>query len=339
MALLLTRDNFRNEVFQRDGFKCVICKNDAQDAHHILERRLFPDGGYYIENGASLCGICHINAEKTLISVEEIREKVGIKKAILPPDYYPDQIYDKWGNPILLNKTRMRGELFSDESVQKILKEAGVMALFTNKVKYPRTWHLPWSLGATDDDRILRDTTHFEGKRVIVNIKLDGENCNLYSDGIHARSLDSSHHPSQGWVKNFWNNICQDIPENWRICGENLFARHSISYNELKSYFYGFSIWNERNECLDWDSTLEWFNLIGIEPVPVIYDGIFNKEKIKSLWNPSMKDTTEGYVVRLADSFSFSQFRNSLAKFVRKNHVQTSHHWKEKWVKNELKNS
>jgi hypothetical protein len=55
MNILLTRDNFRNSVFERDKHLCVICKEPAVDAHHILERRLFPDEGYYIDNGASLC--------------------------------------------------------------------------------------------------------------------------------------------------------------------------------------------------------------------------------------------------------------------------------------------
>lgn len=49
---LLTRDEFREGVFERDGHKCVVCGDDARDAHHIMERRLFADGGYYMENGA-----------------------------------------------------------------------------------------------------------------------------------------------------------------------------------------------------------------------------------------------------------------------------------------------
>ena len=51
----LTRDQFRNGVFARDGHKCVLCQAPGQDAHHIMERRLFPDGGYYLDNGATVC--------------------------------------------------------------------------------------------------------------------------------------------------------------------------------------------------------------------------------------------------------------------------------------------
>lgn len=75
--ILLSRDVFRESTFERDKHKCVICGAKAQDAHHIIERRLWDDGGYYIDNGASLCGEHHIMAEQTTLSVEEIREKAG----------------------------------------------------------------------------------------------------------------------------------------------------------------------------------------------------------------------------------------------------------------------
>ena len=51
MKTLITRDDFRQSVFERDSHRCVICGEPAKDAHHILERRLFPDGGYYKEFG------------------------------------------------------------------------------------------------------------------------------------------------------------------------------------------------------------------------------------------------------------------------------------------------
>ena len=35
----------------------------------------------------------------------------------------------------------------------------------------------------------------------------------------------------------------------------------------------------------------------------------------------------EGYVVRLADRFTYAQFKQSVAKWVRPNHVQTDQHW------------
>ena len=72
-AKLLTRDNFRDSVFERDNHKCVFCNEKAVDAHHILERRLWKDGGYYLDNGASVCEEHHLACERTDISVEDVR--------------------------------------------------------------------------------------------------------------------------------------------------------------------------------------------------------------------------------------------------------------------------
>lgn len=324
---LMTRDAFRETVFNRDGFKCVFCGEPAKDAHHIIERRLWADGGYYVDNGASVCELHHIKCETTELSVEEVREACGITKKILPMHLYDDVIYDKWGNIILDNGSRLRGELFYDESVQKILAKGPYFNDFVKYVKYPRTYHLPWSKNITDDDRVIPSLSSFEGREIVVTVKMDGENTTMYNDYIHARSLDSKNHDSRNWVKNYWGTICGDIPEGWRICGENLFAEHSIHYDELESYFYGFSIWNERNECISWDDTLEWFKLLEIVPVPVLYRGPWDQKVIEKLEKTMDFKREEGYVVRVTDMFNFRDFRNSVAKYVRKDHVLSVKHW------------
>ena len=78
--------------------------------------------------------------------------------------------------------------------------------------KYPRTFHFAWSEGLSDDDKMLPSSTIFSGKKVVVTEKLDGENTTLYSDHIHARSIDSKHHPSRNWVKVLHGNIKHEIP-------------------------------------------------------------------------------------------------------------------------------
>jgi hypothetical protein len=323
---LLTREKFREGVFARDKFKCVFCDKPAADAHHILEHRLWPDGGYYLENGASVCADHHIDCERTTISVEDVRHACGITKIWVPPHLHDDHIYDKWGNPILENGKRGKGELFQDESVQKVLSAGGVLNLFTPYVKYPRTNHLPWSPGVHDDDRVMNDLSAFRDKWVIVTEKMDGENTTMYRDHIHARSIDSRGGEDRAWVKQMWSRICYDIPEDWRICGENLWAEHSIRYEELESYFYGFSIWNDKNICLSWEDTLEYFELFGITSVPTLYEGPWDEAAIRKI--KLNHERSEGYVVRVASSFSYGQFKNSIAKFVRKGHVMTGKHWR-----------
>lgn len=323
---LLTRDNFRNAVFARDNYKCVNCSDCAVDAHHILERRLFPDGGYYLENGASVCSACHILAETTELSADDLRHKIGIKSFPVPPHLYRDQPYDKWGNPILPNGMRMRGELFNDVSVQKII--SGVLHLFTSYVKYPRTHHLPWSPGVNSDDRVMSSTSEFETNPVVITLKMDGENTTLYKDHLHARSLNYDPHPSRNMIRSLHASIAHDIPDGWRICGENLYAKHSIQYQNLASHFLVFSIWNENNTCLSWQDTVEYSALLGLKTVPVIYIGEYNEGNVKKIVPKHDNESQcEGYVVRVQREFSYSEFGKCIGKYVRKDHVQTHGGW------------
>ena len=92
------------------------------------------------------------------------------------------------------------------------------------------------------------------------------------------------------------DRIKHEIPEGWRICGENLYARHSILYDGLKSYLYVFSVWNERNECLSWDETVEWCELLGLECADVLYRGLFDESVLKRLADELDVDKKEVYV-------------------------------------------
>ena len=109
MKNLLNRDEFRNAVFKRDGYRCIICGDEAKDAHHIIERRLFFDGGYYLCNGASLCERHHIEAEQTTLTCDNIRLKAGIDNVVIPEHFYSDYNYDKWGNILLATGLRIKG--------------------------------------------------------------------------------------------------------------------------------------------------------------------------------------------------------------------------------------
>lgn len=111
------------------------------------------------------------------------------------------------------------------------------MRVVPPRVHYPRTPHLPWSPGATADDVRTTDLSGLAGREVVVTEKLDGENTTLYRDGLHARSLDSAHHPSRAWVKSLHGSVASAIPEGWRVCGENMYARHSLGYDDLDSWF------------------------------------------------------------------------------------------------------
>jgi hypothetical protein len=358
---LLDRDTFRPAVFKRDGERCVVCGRGISagvrlDAHHVMERRLFTAphefGGYFLDNGATLCDdgtaqSCHMKAEMTTLSCEDIRAAVGIKRVVLPEHLYPDTRWTKWGDPILPNGKRMRGELFFDESVQRVLALGGVLPLYTHYVKYPRTFHLPWSgkVLANDlgDDRVLDDRglENLRGSRVVVTVKLDGQNATMYRDYMHARTTDFKSDLTWHWLQAFHASIAHEIPDRWRICCENLHKRvavnaNAIHYRGLSQFVQAFSVWNDRNLCLSWDETVEWMQLLdgiaqeagyarGFPIVPVLYDGVWDSDfenvVVPTLSRPHFHgDPMEGYVVRLAAEFPYSQFRRSVAKFVRAGH-------------------
>jgi uncharacterized LabA/DUF88 family protein len=117
-----------------------------------------------------------------------------------------------------------------------------------------------------------------------------------------------------------------DLPEDLRICGENLYAKHSIKYDNLVDYFQVFSIWSYE-QCLSWQDTVEWAEILGLKTVPVLYSGVYNYQTIKEIQSKMDFSRNEGYVVRLADSFRMKDFSKSVAKYVRANHVQTDEHW------------
>ena len=193
------------------------------------------------------------------------------------------------------------------------------------KVKYPRTAHLPWSPGATHDDIKQANFDHFKGKTVVVTEKMDGENTTIYSDYSHARSIDSRFHPSRTWVKALQAKIGYKIPQGYRICGENLFAQHSISYQELASYFMAFSLWNNKNECLSWDESKIFFSKLELVHPTELYIGPWCEQTIKNITLDTR--TQEGYVVRTIEGFHYDSFNQHVAKFVRSNHVTTDKHW------------
>lgn len=192
--------------------------------------------------------------------------------------------------------------------------------------KYPRTPHLPWSEGADGrGDVTIDDPSMLLAADVIVTEKMDGENTTLYREGLHARSLDSGFHPSRSWVLVHDAAVASAIPEGWRVCGENVYARHAIAYDALPSYFLAFSVWADVL-CLGWDNSVEWFDRIGVTSVPTLYRGRFDRDAIHRAWL-ALEHESEGYVVRVARSFDEQEFPGAVAKFVRAGHVQSDTHW------------
>jgi hypothetical protein len=196
------------------------------------------------------------------------------------------------------------------------------------KMKYPHTPHLPFSECVTSDDTFLTSVDHLIGMNVVVTEKMDGEGFTLAKQFCHARSLDSRDHPSRHIVKNLWGKIAWEIPESFRVTGENIYAKHSIYYVGLKAYFQVFAIF-DGDVCLSWKDTVDWCKLLNLVHVPVLYSGLWNETKIRACMTgkSTQNGEQEGYVVRNVEAFPFEAFDRNYAKYVRRGHVTCSEHW------------
>lgn len=362
MKKLLTRDEFRESVFIRDGHKCVICKQPGIDAHHILDRKLFEDGGYYLDNGATLCSEHHIDAEKSTITVEQIRTATGITDIVLPPGLLHGLlhgvIYDKWGNAEDYN------------------------------AKYPRSLHAPISLGTTSDDRFIPDgyLDVFRKKELILTEKLDGQNLCFNKHGVFARSHAApTEHPWDKTMVMAWNFIKKDLGD-LELFGESMYAVHSIEYKQLADHFYLFGI-RQNGMWLSWEEVKWWAELFEMSTVPEIKIKIplsqviqapeiikkENENVLLSKWlqmnlgmhwtdyvntggaldgwtiptaeDPISVPACEGLVIRHANEYRVNEGLlpvaknefDSLFKLVRAKHVKTDIHWTKNWRKAKLK--
>jgi len=208
-------------------------------------------------------------------------------------------------------------------------------------IKYPRTPHMPFSPGYSYDDEQLNDLAGFDGQEIVVTEKMDGENTTLYTDHWHPRGLENRRrHESRDWMARRWANTAHLMKPGMRVCGENLYAKHSIHYSFLPDWFLGFSVWNQDNDCLSWDATLEVFTELDVKPVPVLYRGPFSFEALTQISGSLNLQKQEGMVARIAGQFPYSKFPIYVAKWVRANHVQTDtkgHWFSQKVTKNDLK--
>lgn len=167
--------------------------------------------------------------------------------------------------------------------------------------------------------------------------KRDGENTTLYPDNAyHARSLDGHGSAYQSWIANMWAERFQGLPSGFKVCGENLFARHSIGYEDLDSYFEVFAVIDAANSRLPWGDVEGWTRALRLKTVPVLYRGRFDELLIRNLWAGALADHAEGYVVAVDDAFDMSVYGRHVAKFVRTGLVQSQTHWTKGWVKNGL---
>lgn len=339
---LLSREDFRNGVFKRERNLCCVpgCPRSAQDAHHIIERRLWVDpsehGGYFMSNGASVCGYHHQYAAETCtLQPQVLRTWCKIVDVKLPKSFDAKKSFDKWG--IQIKRPNRK------------------------QIKYLSTPFLPSSPGNEENDINLTSLSPFVNQPLVVTIKMDGSNvCISKSGGVCARNGQSADHPSFSLLKEQYANIYSHVlDDDIQVFGEWIFAKHSIHYvgdMALESYFQVFSVYDQNAEMfLGWEDVEKWAEKLGVPTTPVLgkieYPTLKGLERrIQQMISETVDNGHEGIVVRLAYPFPYGSFESyttsngktswkvaAIAKYVRPDHIQTTGAWgKEKIVKNEV---
>jgi len=225
-----------------------------------------------------------------------------------------------------------------------------------NPPKYNRTLHWPWSQTVHKDDKYHQNPEFFVGKEVVLTEKLDGGNTCLWNGEVYARSTgEPSHHGWMAMVRKHhgWKTLQDGVRKNAVFYGEDMFGIHSIEYDALdeSETFRLFAV-RFVNEFMDadqgfyasYDMMVTYAEELGVIPVPLVYRGTFDSvDEITSFFETEIKKPSslggecEGFVMRLADSFDVRDFGNSVAKYVRANHVQTDEHWTRTWKTCKLK--
>jgi len=210
--------------------------------------------------------------------------------------------------------------------------------------------HLPWSKGATNDDKIATFVDDLLNTDIVITEKMDGSNTSLELHGCFARTHSGPPtHASFDGLKALHATIKHKIPNNYQLFGEWCYALHSIAYNELPGHFMLFNVRMcspELNDIwLSWEEVELWAEEIGVPTVPVLFRGQVSSEKeLKELTESFMIQPSlcggirEGVVARIQNTFYDYNFSKCVMKCVRANHVQTSEHWKDQEIiKNKVK--
>jgi len=350
----MTRQDFREECVARDYGQCLVpgCTKpvDADpegpgEVHHIIERKLWDDGGYIPDNGACVCNPHHRLAEENIIPPHAFWRWAEVEDPPIPEDNEKamDMDVDKWGKPMPSPAWQENREY----------------------IKYPSTHHLPFSHERDADDTAHNQLEWAMGYPLVATVKMDGGNAMLVKDHeepIRARNGRQANKEHFDMAKQwYWDNdLYSQIPEHYQIFGEWLYAKHSIHYGcdcdepcedvgpALRDYFQVFGVYDTRyNLWLGWHATRGVAKELGLTlapPAREFYDGPFEPaepyhlgefDNSQEFWQYAYDLSTsvvdaghEGIVVRSSHPFHYGQIDKRLGKYVRPGHVKDGEkHW------------
>lgn len=209
------------------------------------------------------------------------------------------------------------------------------------KLKYPRTPYLECTSSIQEGDRVIANIDNLINKEIIITEKIDGGNTCIYQGQIYARSTNEpTKHPSFDFVKTNYMWRFSAFEDLIFYC-ENMYAIHSIEYQNLYSYLYILGIRYE-DIWLSWEDTSDISSYISMPIAPFISRRVFNSEEelysfvLDELDKPSLLGgVREGIVIRNSNEFNYEDFDINVAKAVSNKFINKDQDWN-KWKRASL---
>lgn len=170
-------------------------------------------------------------------------------------------------------------------------------------ITYPKTKHLRGSKGVYEDDQTL--LSELEGYHVVIEEKLDGSEVSIHFgswDNLVARHRNN---PTLGqefdqfwpWVFERANDLYERLKSRYVLFGEWLYAKHTVFYDRLPSYFMAYDIYDQEEErWLTTAARLDLLDGLDIHHVPVLFEGAIQDAPTfyELLHRPSLFKTDAG---------------------------------------------
>ena len=176
-----------------------------------------------------------------------------------------------------------------------------------HRVKYPTIASLPWSENNKNNLTLLKMDGYFNKKIIITKLN-NRPPISIYSDGyVHGVSTITTPIYKEQY-NDLLKEVYSELEEGWRVCG--------YLTKQKKAFITIDSIWNNKNECLSWEDTVEWCEILGLELPEILYKGIYNKEELLYVQLFKIIEGLDyGYLIRSSEKIHYAEFAYKVAKF------------------------
>ena len=219
--------------------------------------------------------------------------------------------------------------------------------------KFPRTQHIINIGGASVDDRILNKDGYNEfmnNEDVFIAEKVDGAQLGIsISDDYKILIQNRSHYVNSKshsqfekldkWIMDHNDSLYEILDKDTILFGEWLYAKHSISYNNLPDYFLAFDLYNKKKKLFyNRNILVEKLKDTNIHFVREMYRGKINDRNQLLKMIEQQSDYTDSRVEGIYLKIFEGEYVKGRCKLVRNDFLSGNDHWTKGGIqKNKLK--